>query len=129
MYRNLAILFFNWSNYGYRKSQKALDFNTFNFYDNVLGNEKKLVGSDVLHIEDGSIVFWRWVHFGAIRVSQMKIWMFTFVLKVYLNLSSIVFCKRVYFYVFKVSKKYQEMQHNGGGDDLEGTKSMAIFCL
>jgi hypothetical protein len=55
--------------------------------------------------------------------------MFTFVLKVYLNLSSIVLCKRVYFYVFKVSKEYQEMQHNGGGDDLEGTKSVAISCL
>jgi hypothetical protein len=55
--------------------------------------------------------------------------MFTFVLKLYLNLSSIVLCKSVYFYVFKLSKKYQEMQHNGGGDDLEGTKSMAILFV
>jgi len=70
-YRNLAI-FFNWSNYGYWKSQKALEFSTFNFYDNVIGDEKKLVGSDFLHIEDGSIVFLRWVHFGAFRVSWMK---------------------------------------------------------
>jgi hypothetical protein len=96
MYRNLVI-FFNWSNYGYWKSQKALDFSTFNFYDNVIANEKKLVGSDVLHIEDGSIMFLRWVHFGAFRVSWLKIWMFTIVLKVHLNLSSIVFLQESLF--------------------------------
>jgi hypothetical protein len=37
--------------------------------------------------------------------------------------------KSIWTKVFKVSKKFKEMQHNGGDDDLEGTKLMAIFCL